>query len=383
MVRIPPFLQIVTTVVAVILASAPVESAERSSEWLTGGVLQQRLTQSATVLWADSPLRDCLLSFGRTQHIAILLDRRADPDRILDLALREEPVLAIIQAAADSQDLRTAVFRNVVYIGPPASAAQIRTVAELRRREIDAIGGDAARKFARQAALVWRDLDSPRDLLGRLAEENELEIVNLDQVPHDLWAAGEVPPISLTERLTLILHQFGLTFKVAADARRVAVVPLPQDVTIARDYAGGSKAEVLAEKWRAACPNCEIRVAGGRIYVRGLMEDHDVIDVMRTSGGKKSSRPRGGRKSDPPLEQVFTAEVPNRPLGAVLAHFAKQLGLELQIDRASLQNAGVSLEQLISFRVEDATFDELFQAALTPVGCVHERTGNILKVWAK
>ena len=189
--------------------------------------------------------------------------------------------------------------------------------------------------------------------------------------------------MSLTERLTLILHQFDLTFKVAEDARRMAVVPLSQDVTIVRDYAGGSKAEELAEKWRAACPNCEIRIAGDRIYVRGLMEDHEAIDVMRTSGGKKTSRPRGSRNPDRPLEQVFTAEVPNRPLGAVLAHFAKQLGLELQVDHASLQNAGVSLEQLISFRVEDATFDELFQAALTPVGCVHERTGNILKVWAK
>jgi hypothetical protein len=382
-IRNPLSQQIVTILATVVLASAPLESAERTSEWLTGRDFRQKLTQPATVLCADSPLREYLSDFGRAQRAAILLDRRIDPDQMLTLAVRDESVLAIIQAVASSRDLRAAVLRNVIYVGTPASADRIRTVTALRRQEIDALGSEASLKFSRQAPIAWQDLDSPRNLLGELAKESGLDIVNPEQVPHDLWEAGELPPMSLAERLTLILHQFDLTFRVAADACRVAVVPLPQDVAIVRDYPGGSKPEMLAQKWRNAYPDCEFRIAGNRIHVRGLVEDLEAIETTGASGGRQTGKPRGNGKPEPPSEQVFTANVPDRPLGAVLAHFAKQLGLELQIDQASLQSAGVSLEQSISFHVEDATFDELFQAALAPVGCVHERQGNVLKVRAK
>ena len=339
--------------------------------------------QPASVLWADSPLREYLQSFAQVQGVAILVDRRVDPGQLLTLTCREEPVLGIIQAAAESSNLQVSVLRNVVYVGPVASAGRLRTVAELCRQEILSTSKAGARKFAAQATMAWDDFASPRDLLLSLAEENGLEIVNLDRVPHDLWAAGDLPSLSLTERLTLLLHQFDLTFRVAADGRRVAIVPISGNVAVVRDYAGGAKPETLAAKWRAACPNCEVRITGDRIYVRGRLEDHETIDAMRTSGSKTGTRVPIKRPSGQPRQQVFTAEVPNRPLGVVLKHFAGQLGLDLEIDHASLKKAGVSLEQLISFRVENATFDELFQAVLTPIGCRHERKGNVLKIWAK
>lgn len=383
MIRIRRF-QLTTALIATLaLGLTRIEAADGKPEWLTGPAFQQKLAQPATVLWADSPLREYLLGFGRTQRVAILLDRRADPDQKLELAVREEPVLTVIQAAATSRNLRASVLRNVVYVGPAASAERIRTVAELRRQEIDALGAAMSRKFAKQAPIAWQDLDSPRHLLEQLADQNGLVIVNPDQLPHDLWAAGDLPPLSLIERLTLILHQFDLTFQMAADGRRLAIGPVPQDVAVVRDYPGGSKPETLVEKWRDRAPRCEFRIAGNRVYVRGLIEDHETIEALRVSGGKPTGGPRGDRKSAQPVEQAFTADVPNRPLGSVLAHFAEQLGLELQIDHASLETAGVSLDQLISLRVERASFDELFQAVLAPVGCTHQRQGNVLRIWAK
>lgn len=383
MIRTPRFRKIAMALLVVAFATACSESSERSAEWLTGPAFAEKLTLPATVLWSDSPFREHLLDFGRVQGVAILLDRRVDPDQLLTLAVRNEPVLTVVQAAANSRGLKAAVLRNLIYVARPEDAEQIRTVAELRRQEIDAIGRDAALKFARQAPMKWPDFQEPKNLLRDLARDNEIEIVNLDQVPHDLWPAADMPPMSLTERLTLILHQFRLTFQVAEDGRRIAVVPLPLEVAVVRDYPGGAKPDTLAEKWHAECPDSEFRVVGSRIYVRGLLEDHEKIGRLRTPGGRHASKPRASRKSDPPLDQVFTAEVPNRPLGAVLAHFAKQLGLELHVDEASLKHAGVSLEQLISFRVENATFDELFRAVLEPVGCEYERQGNVLTIRAK
>ena len=53
--------------------------------------------------------------------------------------------------------------------------------------------------------------------LAQLGQRSGVEITGLEQVPHDLWAAADLPPISLVARLTLIAVQFDLTFKVAGE----------------------------------------------------------------------------------------------------------------------------------------------------------------------
>lgn len=369
--------------VMAVLGSARVDAAADKSPWYTEDAFRMQLDSPATVFLTDSPLRQYLVEFGRAQHIAVLLDRRVDPEQKLELNLRDVPVLTVLQAVATGRNLRVVVLRNVIYVGLPEDAGRLRTVVELRCQEVAAMGAEPARRFARLAPIVWQDLDEPRKVLEQLAGENGIEIVNPERVPHDLWAACDLPPMSVIERLTLILHQFGLTFQLAPDARRIAVVPVSPDVAVVRDYPGGADPEALAERWRARLPRCEIRVANHRVYVRGLVEDIETIETVATPAGHRSAKPAREPDSDRSPEQVFTAEVPNRPLGVVLAHFAKQLGLELEIDQASLEKAGVTLDRTISFRVQEATFDELFRAVLSPLGCTYERRGKVLRIWAK
>lgn len=369
--------------VVVLLASGEAVSraADDGATWLTDVPFRRRLTQQESVLWANSPLRASLLKFAEVQRVALLLDRRVDPDQELDLAVQDVPVLGIIREAGLSRNLDVSVLGNVVYLGPAASAGRLRTVAELRREEIAKLGSAVDRKFVEKAPLAWEDFASPREVLRRLAADSGLEMVNVEKVPHDLWPAYQLPPMSLTDRLTLILHQFDMTFQVAVDGRRVAVGPLPDAVALVRDYPGGSAPEELVQQWRAATTGCEFRVVGDRVYVRGQLEEHEAIEALRSP--KRHAIASEARKPGPPGTKVFTADVPNRPLGKVLEHFARQLGLELQIDRGSLQEAGISLDQLVTFRVEEATLDELLQAVLDPVGCSYRRQGKILRVKAK
>ena len=57
-------------------------------------------------------------------------------------------------------------------------------------------------------------------------------------MPHDLWAAADLPPISLVDRLTLIAIQFDLTFKVAEHGKRLELVPVPENESGAFRRAG-------------------------------------------------------------------------------------------------------------------------------------------------
>ena len=365
----------ITIAISAFACVASVGAAD-SPEWLTGKAFWEKLNSPATVIWKDSPIRRYVTDFARAQHVGILLDRRVDPDGELTLTAREKPVLAILQMVAESRNLRISIVGNVVYAGPPKSAERIRTVLKLRAEEISAMGRKRSEQFAKREPLAWQDFDSPREILGQLAKENGIEIVHPDQVPHDLWAGNDFPPMSLTERLTLVLHQFDLTFQVSPDGRRIAVVPIPSNVAMVRNYPAGSDPEAVVEVWRAKVPNGEYRVSGHRIFVRGLVEDLEAIERLRAGHVSEGGRAPAERGPRPPLKKVFTASVEGRPLGTVLSHFARQLELDLQVDQASLQQAGISLDQPVSFRVEEATFDELFQAVLKPVGCVHERRGR-------
>ena len=120
--------------------------------------------------------------------------------------------------------------------------------------------------------------------------------------------------------------QFDLTFEVAAGGTRLALVPLPDNLPVATDDRG----------W----PPGRIRTGAARGRAR---HDVDRIRIQRLS-------------------------VQAEPLGPVLRQLAARLGLELRIDEKALQAAGISLDQRVTVKVENATVDELFRRLLESTG---------------
>jgi hypothetical protein len=103
-----------------------------------------------------------------------------------------------------------------------------------------------------------------------------------------------------------------------------------------------------------------------------LVEDHEKL------GGQETRAVSATAKSG---ELRYTLAIQEKPLGPVLKQLAEKLKLELQIDREALGEAGISLERLVSFKVDEATVDELFTAALKPAGLSFRREGTALKVF--
>ncbi len=102
-------------------------------------------------------------------------------------------------------------------------------MAAALEKEVRRLPSGIQRKYLLPKRLVWEDLATPRELVAQLARENGLKITGLEKVPHDLWAAADLPPISLVDRLTLIAIQFDLTFAVADGGRRLKLVTLPSE----------------------------------------------------------------------------------------------------------------------------------------------------------
>ena len=354
---------------------------ESQTEWNSGKRLRDELARPGNCLWRDTPLRTALESFSRTRRVALMIDRRVDPGQLVTLDLTNATGEQVLARVAEERDLGFCLFGPVAYFGPRSTADRIRTVGELRRKELRGSRSDIARKFLASKPAAWGDLATPRALLVELGAENRFEISGLERIPHDLWAAADLPALSVSDRLTLILAQFDLTFNGADDGSSVRLVPMPEDPVVVRDYPGGRQPDELAGKWSQLVPDCRFKVVDGRVYVQGRLEDHERIDVSLRPPQRKTldSKPL----DSPPLDldgMRFTTNAQNQRLEHVLRQLVPQLKLELKLDREAFESAGVALDQLVSFSVEDATFDQLMDAIVRPAGCTWRREGNALEV---
>ena len=253
--QLPVFARLAAMLLAVSTSAGPAVSAapHAVSHWATGPALQARLGGSVDIVWAENPLRRAIHNLSQAQGVAMLVDRRVDPDQKCDLQFSGVPLRAAIEEIAHRCDLGISLFGPVVYLGPPEATARLRTLAALREDDVRRLPEPAARRFSQLKPFKWDDLATPRELLQQLAKQNGIELANLELVPHDLWAAADLPPLSLADRLTLVAIQFDLTFSFSADGTVVRLVPVPERVAVVRSYPGGADPAMTARNlpgWR-------------------------------------------------------------------------------------------------------------------------------------
>jgi hypothetical protein len=349
-----------------------------AARWLMGPGLQKQLARPIDIAWSDNPLRRALSNLSRAQEVAVLIDRRVDPDRKLTLTLEQVPLRDAFEEIAQQQELGFRLVGPAAYFGPPKAAARIRTTISLRTEEVRRLPANVSRQFLQVKPLAWSDFATPRDLLGQLAQENGLTLKGLDQVPHDLWAGADLPPLALVVRLTLIAAQFDLTFEVSPNGKTVTLVPVPEEVAVLHVYDGGRQAQAVAKQYAALAPHAQIKVVGNQVHVKGLVEDHEQIT---------SPRRLGKRRPPPPAHDLGKTRIDkmaaqDAPVGQVLRAIAKdpKLNLDLRIDQQALQEAGISLDQPISFSVQNASLDELLTEVVKPARLKFRRHGNVVEI---
>ncbi len=377
---------------AVLLTLQSPTAGQDTGPWLTGPALARRLAEPTDLEWqSNATLRDSLGRLSRAMRVAIVLDRRIDPGRELALSHKNTPLGDVLKAIAEGFNERHAQptsfprptpgiavkeFASVVYLGPKTSADNLRTIAEVRRDEVRKLPAAQADRLNTRVELRWGELATPRQIVEGLAKQAGVAITSVEElVPHDHWPAGSWPAMSLVERLTLLAVQFDLTFRVEAGGKQLRLVKLsPEDTKLERTHTVSANAQKVAEAWRAACPDAEIRQAGNRITVRGRLEDHEwLANPASKTASKSSGATTKGRT-------VHTLTIKNEKLGAVIRALAKHLNLTLKMDEAAIGAAGIDLEGRIEeLSVKDASTETLLQKAL-PRGLRYRIQGGTLEI---
>lgn len=313
---------------------AILRAAEGGANWAVGPALRQQWAAPVGVVWSGVPFRPAILGLADQNRVAVLIDRRIDPDQKLNCTAQDLPLGEVIGQIAAEREIGCSIAGAFVYLGPAWTAERLRGTLQLRHNDLKRLPSAAAKNLAQTARLRWDDLAQPRQLLAILARDHGLKIEGLEQIPHDLWAAADLPPLPLIDRLGLIAVQYDLTFAFSDDGTVLTLAAIPDDVP------------AVAEPVVKEPP--------------------------------KARKPKPGSAAG---EQRFTVRQTKGQVEALLNQLAAKLGYEVKLDRAAIEAAGIALDQPVTFQVKDATVDELFQAVLDPAGLAHRRKGKVLEVF--
>src|SRR5437764_2375427 len=147
-------------VASALLAGSPA-LADEPAVWKTGAAFARQLHEIVGVTWQERALRDGLERLSRAYGVAIFLDRRIDPDQHIDFTARDVPLENLLQQIAAAAHAETAVIGSVIYIGPRDTAAQLPTIAAMRRQETARLPNDVKARLLKTDAFRREELAQP------------------------------------------------------------------------------------------------------------------------------------------------------------------------------------------------------------------------------
>lgn len=286
------------------------------------------LDEPVHALWSGLPLAAWAERASQLAGCPVILDRRVDPDAPVSRACHGEPLRDTLAAVAASVGSTVAVLEGTIRIAPARQAAAAARGESLRRQDTARLSPARRRALTERREWSWPAGATPRDLVAATAADAGLVIDGLATIPHDHRPAASLPPLSLGERLDLVLADYDLRVEWRARGAAGRIVPLPPD---------------------AEPPPAPNRSAGPPAAVRPLPARPDAPGP-RTWG-----------------EPLFTLRL-EAPLDEAVAALAARFGLAATIDRAALAARGVAPGEIVRVEVRDASRDALLDAVVKPLG---------------
>lgn len=344
----------VASIAAIAVATVPSDAAAASypCKPLAGDAFYKQLVSPLSGSWSGVPLGDVVGGLSRAHKVSIVLDRRVDPRQPVSLQVSERPLIDVLAELARGHNLGLYLHGSIACLTQSDESARMEAAERELGERIARLPKAAALRWREEAPMTWKELTAPAELLSQLAEQGGFTIVNPRRLPHDLWAAGNLPRLALADRLSYILGQFGLTCEItpaAGGASRVKLVEIPHPPAAARSYPAGKDARLLIEKWKAKAKRSQ----------KGS-----------TTTGRKEIR----------IEKFAVSEVQLEPL---LRQLASRLGLKLELDQDAIRSAGISLDRRVSVSLAGVTPDELFKEILSPLGLRAEHRGKTVRIGPK
>jgi hypothetical protein len=364
-----------TSIVVWMLAAGMLHAADdRAVAWHSAEGVRRQLEQPVSISWSGVPLRQAVQNLARSQRVAMLLDRRVDPDQEIELALTDISLEEVLSRIAAKLNLGVSHVGPVIYLGPAATAERLQTLVELRKQEIDRLPPAARAALVAPKPCHWEMLSTPKELLAEAGRDYAVRIEPPADLPRDLWPAGELPLVVLAERISLFAAQFDLTFQVSPDGRAVRLMPMPERAVLEKSYPVATPAAAIG-RLKDVLKRSELTAGDRKIVVRGPAEEHDMVATLLSGKTVRRTTVTQGKT-------VYQLNIV-MPVGRLIRELSPKLNLDIEFDELAIQRAGLSLDRDVKVSVKDASEEELLKAVLEPAGLTFTRAGKRLVVRPK
>jgi hypothetical protein len=299
----------------------------------------------ASILWKQQPLREGLINVSRVYNVSIWLDRRLDSSNEVTLNLSKDRIDQLLVDVAQSANAQFGFIESVAYIGPAAEVSQLQmaywrawySYRKMKNAETKKANDNYVDRLDCQP-LTWQRFSTPLEILKEIEEKWGITLDDKDLIPHDVWAQGDYPPLTLPGQLSLVLAGFGLTAEPTASPLRWKIAK-PKPVSKAMlsypspDWKGSQIEQLLKNH-----ADFDFKKENDLALLQAEPSVHYDLMISRIWAALPKPKSRFATIR-------FTFEVNNIPAPEVIEGIATQLKLSTswKIDRQSLKDKRISL----------------------------------------
>ena len=299
--------------------------------------------------------RDVLNKLSRASEVSIWLDRRVDPDQLIDLHSQEQSFAQTLLELNQRTATRSVWLGGLLYIAPAEKAAEIEYAYWVAATQSE------QQLFRRTLqSRNWRAPIEPAELIAKVASEAGVKFDGLSGLEHDVWRAGQLPSSNAAAIMLALLAGFDRTFKNVEG--RIVLVPItapPDRLAWAYDprwlssLASPHKA-AWQEKWQHAS---QWKQTGDQIWLNAPLQAHRELATQIANISDELKAGIETVKTSKKNRQRYTLRLRGR-LVDVMPSLISNLKLESNVSALPL----ALQERTIDISVENVTLNELLAA---------------------
>jgi len=300
-------------------------------------VASDPLETEVRAAWEGVPIRDWARRVSAATGVPVIVDLRLDPGLRVSIASDGDSLRSVLDRVALAAGAVVESAGAAIRLVPRERAGRGPAVAAARHRDLARLPEELRRLAVQEAGWAWQAAARPRDLVGEALGGAGITIAGLDRIPHDHLPAESLPPLSLAERLDLLLASY--------------------DLRIAWSPAG---AEIVA-------------------IDEGIEPSSLAAEPAPRPPQPAPVRPQPRREAAG--ETVYSLRLA-APLDQAVKAVAEGLGLASSLDEASLAARGIARGEIVRVEARDLSRDRLLDALVAPLGLSWTIEGGVLRVFA-
>ena len=326
----------------------------------------KQLNTHITATWKGQELGIVLERLAANQGVVFWIDRRVDPQQIVDAQFHDTSLSKVLDTLTNPQDLGWKNLGPLCYVGPREAGREIATLLTLARDSVERLPAAKRKLWEQEAPASWPRLAEPRTVLAEWLSHQGIKFKGAELITHDLWPSSDTPPLPLYKRIVLLLVGFDRTCRISPDGDTCTVVPIERPVTITRVYEAGPKTRSAIAEMRRSDTGLQITQQSRGVTATGRWEDQ--LKLARLLSDTKLSRQKQKSSQQKLGQKLFSLRLENQPLGKVISQIAGQVDLEVVWEEDLIQSTPDPRLRLITCEVVKADLPSLVGQIIDSAG---------------